>query len=327
MADLDQNDKPHGGADGQTRSAVADRAGRLDRVLADALPDLSRSRLKTLIEAGAATIDGGTVTEASAGVKPGQRLTIHVPATAPAHTVAEALPLSIIYEDEWLLVIDKPAGMVVHPAPGNRSGTLVNALLAHCGDSLSGIGGVARPGIVHRLDKDTSGLMVVAKTDAAHAGLKAQFLDRSLSRTYWAFAAGTPWPRRGTIDGPIGRSPRNRKKMAITSNGRPALTEYRTITTYGDRASLLECSLKTGRTHQIRVHLASIHHPIIGDKLYGGGSKALAADGIALPRQALHAKILSFNHPGTQQRVRFEVDLPKDMSALRRQLESIQQIG
>ncbi|MEO1226346.1 MAG: RluA family pseudouridine synthase [Pseudomonadota bacterium] len=305
-------------------SATAETTGRLDKVLADALPDLTRSRLKALIEDGLATIDEATVRDPSARVKPGQRLTVAVPPAAPAKAEPQAIPLDIVYEDDWLLVVNKPAGLVVHPAPGNRDGTLVNALLAHCGASLSGIGGVARPGIVHRLDKDTSGLMVVAKTDAAHVALKAQFLDRSLTRTYWALAHGVPWPRQGTIDAPIGRSPRNRKKMAVVAGGRPALTAYRTITTFSTCASLLECRLSTGRTHQIRVHLASIGHPVIGDPLYGRASKRAGAESLMLDRQALHAKILSFIHPSTQQRKRFEVDIPNDMKALVRKLELIQ---
>ena len=329
MDDLKDRTGTIGASAGRMLSATAETAGRLDKVLADALPDLTRSRLKALIEDGRATIDGGTVRDPSARVKPGQRLTVAVPPAAPATAKPQAIPLDIVYEDDWLLVVNKPAGLVVHPAPGNRDGTLVNALLAHCGGSLSGIGGVARPGIVHRLDKDTSGLMVVAKTDAAHVALKAQFLDRSLTRTYWTLAHGVPWPRHGTIDAPIGRSPRNRKKMAVVAGGRRALTDYRTITTFSTCASLLECRLQTGRTHQIRVHLASIGHPVIGDPLYGRAnrgrtSKRMGAENLALERQALHAKILAFIHPSTQQRMRFEVDIPNDMKALIQELELIQ---
>lgn len=324
MGDLENGTGTVGASADRVLSATAETAGRLDKVLADALPDLTRSRLKALIEDGLATIDEDTVRDPSARVKPGQRLTIAVPPTAPAKAEPQAIPLDIIYEDDWLLVVNKPAGLVVHPAPGNRDGTLVNALLAHCGASLSGIGGVARPGIVHRLDRDTSGLMVVAKTDAAHVALKAQFLDRSLTRTYWALARGVPWPRQGTIDAPIGRSPRNRKKMAVVAGGRPALTDYRTITTFRKCASLLECRLKTGRTHQIRVHLASIGHSVIGDPLYGRTNKRAGAEALTLERQALHAKILSFIHPSTQQRMRFEADIPNDMKALVKKLELIQ---
>jgi len=324
MGDLENGTGTVGASADRVLSATAETAGRLDKVLADALPDLTRSRLKALIEDGRATIDGGTVRDPSARVKPGQSLTVAVPPAAPAKAEPQAIPLDIVYEDDWLLVVNKPAGLVVHPAPGNRDGTLVNALLAHCGASLSGIGGVARPGIVHRLDKDTSGLMVVAKTDAAHVALKAQFLDRSLTRTYWALACGVPWPRQGSIDAPIGRSPRNRKKMAVVAGGRPALTDYRTITTFSTCASLLECRLKTGRTHQIRVHLASIGHPVIGDPLYGRTNKRAGAETLTLERQALHAKILSFIHPNTQQRMRFEVDIPNDMKALVTKLELIQ---
>ncbi|MEM8590106.1 MAG: RluA family pseudouridine synthase [Pseudomonadota bacterium] len=324
MGDLENGTGTVGASAGRVLSATAETAGRLDKVLADALPDLTRSRLKALIEDGLATIDEDTVRDPSARVKPGQRLTVAVPPATPAKAEPQAIPLDIIYEDDWLLVVNKPAGLVVHPAPGNRDGTLVNALLAHCGASLSGIGGVARPGIVHRLDKDTSGLMVVAKTDAAHVALKAQFLDRSLTRTYWALARGVPWPRQGTIDAPIGRSPRNRKKMAVIAGGRPALTDYRTTTTFGKCASLLECRLKTGRTHQIRVHLASIGHSVIGDPLYGRANKRADAETLTLERQALHAKILSFIHPSTQQRMRFEADIPNDMKALVKKLELIQ---
>lgn len=324
MGDLKGKTGTVGASADRVLSATAETAGRLDKVLADALPDLTRSRLKTLIEDGRATIDGGTVRDPSARVKPGQRLTVAVPPAAPSKAEPQAIPLDIVYEDDWLLVVNKPAGLVVHPAPGNRDGTLVNALLAHCGASLSGIGGVARPGIVHRLDKDTSGLMVVAKSDAAHVALKAQFLDRSLTRTYWALAHGVPWPRQGSIDAPIGRSPRNRKKMAVVAGGRSALTNYRTITTFDTCASLLECRLQTGRTHQIRVHLASIGHPVIGDPLYGRANKRAGAETLALGRQALHAKILSFIHPSTQQRMRFEAGIPNDMKALVKKLELIQ---
>ncbi|MEM7442564.1 MAG: RluA family pseudouridine synthase [Pseudomonadota bacterium] len=328
MDDLGDTHGTRDTADERTLTVTADTTGRLDKVLADAIPDLSRSRLKTLIENGLVSVDGQRVLEPSARVKPGQRLIVRIPAAEPAEAKPEALPLTIVYEDASLLVVDKPSGLVVHPAPGNREGTLVNALLAHCGDSLSGIGGVARPGIVHRLDKETSGLIVVAKNDAAHAGLKAQFQDRSLSRTYWAFASGAPWPRSGFIDAPIGRSARNRKKMAVVETGRPSLTLYRTITTFGDRAhplaSLIECRLKTGRTHQIRVHLASLGHPIIGDKTYGGGAKHLATRGIVMDRQALHAKVLSFVHPDTQQPMVFETEIPNDMKDLCQKLELIQ---
>ena len=297
--------------------------GRLDKVLAEALDDLSRSRLRALIEAGHVSTGGETIGDPSARVKPGQTFDILIPEPRPADPVAQAIDLDVIYEDDDLLVVDKPAGLVVHPAAGNPDRTLVNALLAHCGDRLSGIGGVARPGIVHRLDKDTSGLMVVAKSDAAHAGLSAQFADRTLSRTYRAVAEGAPSPARGEIEAAIGRSPRNRLKMAVLpSGGKPALTRYKVLRRFGPAerplASLVECSLATGRTHQIRVHLASIGHPVVGDILYRGRQAGLPADHPIrrFPRQALHATALRFRHPLTGETKRFESPLPADISSL-----------
>ncbi|HET8726858.1 MAG TPA: RluA family pseudouridine synthase [Alphaproteobacteria bacterium] len=303
-------------------------SGRLDKVLAAASEDLSRSRLQALIAAGRVAGDGATIDDPSYRVKPGQRFEIAVPPPEAAEPEAQQIALDVLYEDSDLLVVDKPAGMVVHPAAGNRDRTLVNALLAHCGDRLSGIGGVARPGIVHRLDKDTSGLMVVAKNDAAHAALSAQFADRSLSRTYQAVVRGMPASRSGEIEGAIGRSPRDRKKMAVVERGgKPALTRYRVLRAVGLAAALVECTLATGRTHQIRVHLAAIGHPLVGDPLYGGpvrGSGGTRQAMRTFPRQALHAVGLRFRHPRDGQEMRFESVLPNDIATLIRNLETFE---
>ena len=306
---------------------------RLDAFLAAALPHLSRSRLKRLIQAGQVRLGGKPVSEPSAKVKPGQTFAILIPESAEARPAAQAFPLAVIYEDQHLLVIDKPAGLVVHPGAGNPDRTLVNALLAHCGESLSGIGGVKRPGIVHRLDKDTSGLMVVAKTDLAHAGLARQFAEHTLERAYRALVWGVPSPRRGEIGGNIGRSPQNRKRMALLRRGgKPALTRYRVLAAYGSVASLLECRLSTGRTHQIRVHLAARGHPVMGDPLYGRASaarkaalpRAAQAALEALGRQALDAFLLAFEHPVSRKKLRFEKDIPKDINLLKKSLEELQ---
>ena len=307
--------------------------GRLDRLLADRLPQYSRSRLKALIEGGRVSCGGATISEPSYRVKPGQSFAVAVPAPVAAVPLPEPIALDIVFEDDHLLVIDKPAGLVVHPAPGNAEGTLVNALLAHCGDSLSGIGGVRRPGIIHRLDKDTSGLMVVAKTDMAHADLSAQFAGRTVARAYAALVWGVPRPGRGEIAGNIGRSPNNRKKMAVvTRGGRPALTRYRVIRAFGTAASLLECRLATGRTHQIRVHLTHRGHAVIGDATYGGGTgrarrtqlpPPVAAAIARLGRQALHARLLGFRHPASAGMLEFESNLPLDMNKIIDCLETI----
>lgn len=278
---------------------------RLDRALADALgSNASRSRAKALIEAGHARIDGTVITDPSRKVKTGERVALDIPAIAPATQQAEAIPLSVVYEDAHLIVIDKPAGLVVHPAPGHAGGTLVNALLAHCKGSLSGIGGVERPGIVHRLDKDTSGLMVAAKTDAAHRDLAAQFEAHSVERVYAAIVKGVPRPASGEIEGNIGRNPRDRKKMAVVrAGGKEALTRYRTLETLaGGKAALIECRLATGRTHQIRVHLASIGCPLLGDPTYARKSPGLPG----FDRQALDAFTLGFRHPAGGKEMRFE---------------------
>jgi 23S rRNA pseudouridine1911/1915/1917 synthase len=307
---------------------------RLDRALATSLaaqePAPSRSRIKALIAEGRVTSDGRTISDPSRRVKPGQVFAVTLPAVHEAHAAAQAMPLEILYEDRDLIVIDKPAGLVVHPAPGNPDRTLVNALLAHCADSLSGIGGVVRPGIVHRLDKDTSGLMVAAKNDAAHQSLVAQFAARTIERAYQAVVWGVPRPREGTMTGAIGRSPRDRKKMAVVrSGGKPAVTHYRVLRPLADdRASLVECRLATGRTHQIRVHLTASGHPLIGDPVYGrkGGRGIPAQDGAGIsdfPRQALDAVTLGFQHPRTGKHLRFDKKISRDISDLIERLERI----
>jgi len=301
---------------------------RLDKALAQAFPTLSRARLQALLAEGAVSRDGQVLTGGSAKAQPGL-YAVALPPVAPAEPQPEAIPLTVLYEDADLIVIDKPAGMAAHPAPGCETGTLVNALLAHCGDSLSGIGGVARPGIVHRLDKDTSGVMVAAKTDRAHAGLSALFATHDIERTYIALTRGMPMPREGRIQTQIGRSHGDRKKMAVLkSGGREAITDYRVERVFGlglrltdpPKAARVACTLHTGRTHQIRVHLASKGTPILGDAVYGSGSaaapvKAAVAE-VGLTRQALHAAVLGFVHPVTGQRLRFETTPPPDMVAL-----------
>jgi 23S rRNA pseudouridine1911/1915/1917 synthase len=304
------------------------RPERLDRALARLLPDLSRSRLKALIEAGQVSRDGATVREPSTAVKAGQTFAIIVPNPEPASPQAQPIALTILYEDQDLIVVDKPAGLVVHPAPGNQDLTLVNALLAHCGESLSGIGGVLRPGIVHRLDKDTSGILVAAKSARAHAGLSEQFARRTVERSYLAVAWGSPNPAAGAIEGPVGRSPANRKKMAVVGRGgKAALTRYRTVRRFaGGAASLLECRLATGRTHQIRVHLAHIGHALLGDALYGRtrrGDPRLAAASARLGRQALHANSLGFVHPVSGERLSFASEPPADFRELVTSLEAL----
>ena len=299
---------------------VAKSTTRLDKALADAT-DLSRERIKGLIAEGAVTIGGKIATSPSAKVEAETPFTIALPAPVPLEAEPQDIPLVIAYEDEHLIVIDKPAGMVVHPAAGNRDGTLVNALLYHCRGQLSGINGVERPGIVHRIDKDTSGLLVVAKTDSAHEGLAKQFADHSIARRYIAICAGQPKPAEGTVDARLGRSDRDRKKMAVlppdATRGKHAVTHYRTINSWGV-ASKLECRLETGRTHQVRVHCASIGHPLLGDPQYGRDPKALRPilEKLGFHRQALHAAQLGFIHPATGERLDFQADLPRDMQEL-----------
>jgi 23S rRNA pseudouridine1911/1915/1917 synthase len=295
---------------------------RLDKVLPHHLPEVSRARLQALMAAGALQRDGRPVDGGKA--LPG-RYELLVPPPAPAEPEPEAIALTVLYEDAHLIVIDKPAGLAVHPAPGTPSGTLVNALLHHCAGSLSGIGGVARPGIVHRLDKDTSGVMVAAKTDAAHAGLSALFATHDIERLYIALARGAPRPPAGVIEARIGRSSHDRKKMAVVrSGGREAVTRYRVEETFGPPerplASRIACRLQTGRTHQIRVHLASKGAPVLGDPVYGSAPPApsvKAAIGEAgLHRQALHASVLGFRHPVTGETLKFQTPLPPDMDRL-----------
>lgn len=315
-----------------TLEAAAPEGGRLDKVLALAFPEVSRQRFQALIAEGAVSVEGKPVTEARRKVKPGDSLSVHLPEAAPAEPAAETIPLSIVYEDRDVVVIDKPPGLVVHPGAGNETGTLVNALLAHCGESLSGIGGVRRPGIVHRLDKDTSGLLVVAKNDQAHHCLSEQFAahgrDGRLERSYLAIVWGVPERRQGTIATGIDRSTANRQKMAVSrsANAREAVTHYEVLETFGipPVASLVRCILETGRTHQIRVHMAHVGHPLLGDSVYGSGYRTSAkklSDRAQraledLNRQSLHAATLGFEHPRTGKPMRFDSALPDDFSNL-----------
>ena len=302
---------------------VIEAGGRLDKVLADLVSDLSRGRIQALMAAGLVRRNGQAVGDASAKAQAGT-YEISIPPPIAAEPQAEAISLSVLYEDQHLIVIDKPAGMAAHPGPGTESGTLVNALLHHCGDSLSGIGGVLRPGIVHRLDKDTSGVMVAAKSDAAHAGLSALFATHDIERAYIAFTRGAPSPAKGTIVTQIGRSSHDRKKMAVLkSGGREAITHYDVEQAFGGSkpvAAKVRCTLETGRTHQIRVHLASKGAPCLGDPVYGSGAPVNAVRALieeaGLARQALHAAVLGFVHPVTGERLRFETLLPPDMAAL-----------
>ena len=295
-------------------------SGRLDKALAEA-SGLSRERVKLLIAQGAVLVGGCAASNGAAKVAEGMTFAITLPPTLPLEAEAQYIPLTIVFEDEHLVVVDKPAGMVVHPAAGNPDGTLVNALLHHCAGRLSGINGVARPGIVHRIDKDTSGLLVVAKTDGAHEGLAAQFAEHSIDRRYLAVCAGHPSPPEGTISTRLGRSDADRKKMAVlpddSKRGKRAVTHHRTLRRL-DHAALIECRLETGRTHQIRVHCASIGHPLLGDPVYGRTPKALRPllERLGFRRQALHAADLGFSHPATGEQLRFSAELPADITEL-----------
>ncbi|MSP82801.1 MAG: RluA family pseudouridine synthase [Alphaproteobacteria bacterium] len=299
-----------------------DAGERLDKFLARAAPDFTRVRIKALILAGHLSAGGATIIDPSGRVKSGQMYQLRCPPPTAARATPEAIPLVIVHEDAHLIVVDKPAGLVVHPAPGNRSGTLVNALMAHCAGELAGIGGVERPGIVHRLDKDTSGLIVAAKTDHAHQSLVRQFAARTIDRTYTAVVWGVLRPSSGMIEGAIGRSHHDRKRMAVVRHGgKAALTRYTVIRDLGGVASVVACRLETGRTHQIRVHLAAKGHPLVGDPLYGRrratklpeSTRTVVAN---FRRQALHAGVLGFHHPVGGQAVRFESPVPDDMVRL-----------
>ncbi len=299
-------------------SVPSDKAGlRLDRFLTDELDGLSRNRIQALIADGHVRCDGNVAQGAKTKVVAGQIYDVVVPAAVPALPLPQKIPLDVVYEDDDVIVINKPPGLVVHPAAGNPDRTLVNAVLAHCGETLTGVGGVARPGIVHRLDKGTSGLMVVAKNDNAHASLSAQFAAHTVERAYLAVVWGVPRPLKGTVTGNIGRNPRNRKKMAIVERGgKHAVTHYAAKQVFNDVATLVECRLETGRTHQIRVHMASIGHPLVGDPLYGsrrGGKtvnlriRKLLVDQI---NQVLHAYLLGFTHPVTSENMIWKVEKP-----------------
>ncbi len=324
----------------QTITVTGDEGSvRLDRVLAVRLPELSRSRLKALILAGQISLRDAPILDPAYHVASGDTITIRVPPPVSAEPEPENIPLDIVHEDDDIIVIEKPRGLVVHPAAGHETGTLVNALIAHCGESLSGIGGVKRPGIVHRLDKDTTGLMVAAKNDRAHASLSAQFADHgrtgALRRGYMAFVWGVPNRPHGTIDAPIDRHPHAREKMAVRPGGREAITHWEVLDAFSGRdgkpvASLLACQLETGRTHQIRVHLSHIGHPLMGDAVYGPGFKTKAnalrpgarAALEGLGRQALHAYLLTLEHPGTGEILEWTSDLPPDLAALRQSLHA-----
>jgi 23S rRNA pseudouridine1911/1915/1917 synthase len=319
---------------GEPRRAVVghDQAGwRLDRFLAAALGDISRARIQQLLEAGAVLHTRKPVRDRNFRVKEGEAYTVAMPPPTPAEPQGEDIPLAVVYEDKDLIVIDKPAGLVVHPAAGNPDGTLVNALIAHCGASLQGVGGVARPGIVHRLDKDTSGLLVAAKTQRAMGSLAKQFANHTIERAYHAVVWGAPRASEGMVEGQIGRNPFDRKRMAVLrGGGKQARTRYRLVEKFGNPerpfASLIECRLETGRTHQIRVHLTHLGHPLIGDPSYGKARQPPRAktptEEVAFtmaanfPRQALHAYLLGFQHPTLHKTVRFESEWPADMAAL-----------
>jgi 23S rRNA pseudouridine1911/1915/1917 synthase len=297
---------------------------RLDRALAAALPAISRERLKALISSGEVRDAGGTpVRDPAVKAKAGATFAVTIPAPAAAHNEAQDIALEVVFEDEHLIVVDKPAGMVVHPAAGNFDGTLVNALLHHCAGRLSGIGGVARPGIVHRIDKGTSGLLVAAKNDVAHEGLSAQFARHSIDRRYQAIVAGLPNPPSGTVDAPLARSSANRQKMAVVAEGRGkrAVTHYRLLTPLKE-AAVVECRLETGRTHQVRVHMTSIGHPLLGDPAYGRSRivHRELLNQLDFKRQALHAAVLGFVHPISKENLSFRSAVPSDMQELFRAL-------
>jgi 23S rRNA pseudouridine1911/1915/1917 synthase len=303
----------------EIRLQPAHAGWRLDRALADAAPTISRERLKALIRSGAVEASGKLLRDPATKVRGDESFRIAVPEPTPAHNEPQDIPLKIVFEDDHLLVVDKPAGLVVHPAAGNLDGTLVNALLHHCGGSLSGIGGVARPGIVHRIDKDTSGLLVVAKTDVAHEGLAKQFAAHSIDRRYLAIVTGVPKTSEGIVDASLARSSSNRKKIAIVESdrGKRAVTHWKRLALLKD-AALIQCRLETGRTHQVRVHMASIGHPLLGDPVYGrsGKTHGKLLKELEFHRQALHATELGFIHPVTKHRLSFASPMPPDMQEL-----------
>lgn len=305
------------------RLDAAHAGWRLDRALAHAVPTLSRERLKALIRSGSVIAHGSPLRDPALKVKGDEAVRVAVPEPKPPHNEPQDIPLTILFEDEHLLVVDKPAGLVVHPAAGNFDGTLVNALLHHCAGKLSGIGGVARPGIVHRIDKDTSGLLVVAKTDVAHEGLAKQFAAHSIDRRYLAIVNGVPKANEGSIDAALARSSANRKKIAVVEGerGKRAVTHWRRLELLRDSA-FVECRLETGRTHQVRVHLASIGHPLVGDPVYGssGRTHGKILNELGFHRQALHAAELGFTHPVTKSRLSFASPMPPDMQELKRAL-------
>lgn len=330
------------GETGERHHIIVDgneKSQRLDRVLAIHLDDLSRTRLKSLIVAGHVAVAGTVIRDPAYHAKPGETITIDVPPAVPPEPEGEDIPLNIVFEDDDIIVLDKPKGLVVHPAAGHETGTLVNALIAHCGASLSGIGGVKRPGIVHRIDKDTTGLMVAAKNDRAHQSLTAQFADHgrtgALRRGYMAFVWGAPDRPRGTINQPIDRHPYAREKMAVRHGGREAITHWEMLETFGGRdgkpvAALIACQLETGRTHQIRVHLGHAGHPLVGDEVYGSGFRTkasqLSSDAqnalAGLGRQALHAYLLVLEHPATGEIMEWQSALPEDLLLLQAALRS-----
>lgn len=295
---------------------------RIDKAIVATQHELTRQRIQALIKDGAVQINGVQAKSPSQKVSAGDIIELQIPEPEPYELLAENIPLTILYEDEHVIVVDKPAGLVVHPAPGNWGGTLVNALLYHCGDQLRGIGGVQRPGIVHRLDKETSGVMIAAKSDKASQSLTRQFADHTIERTYKAIVWGRPTPLVGIIDKPIGRHPHNRTKMAVVSSsaGKQAKTHYKVIKTYAEKsrspASLVECKLETGRTHQVRVHMSQMGHALVGDPVYGGRRKLEIPDLGAFARQALHAASLVFEHPVTFKRLKYESEPPNDMQEL-----------
>jgi 23S rRNA pseudouridine1911/1915/1917 synthase len=306
-------------------ATAADAGQRVDRFIAEAIGTMSRSRVKTLIDESRLRSESGLVTQPAEPVRAGAVYTLDIPPPVPATPQPQAIPFTILYEDDDLIVLDKPAGLVVHPAPGNLDGTLVNALLAHCGPGFTGIGAERRPGIVHRLDKDTSGVMVVAKTQLANDALTKAFATRDLERSYVALSWGLPVPPAGEIEGAIGRDKRDRKRMALVQHGgKAALTRYRTLRAWGTSLALLECWLATGRTHQIRVHLSASGHPVVGDPLYirrvPSAAKTmeqpLRGELLDFPRQALHAASLGFAHPRTGRTLSFQAPVPADMAAL-----------